>query len=217
MENNNQHLWKNNELIYDKIIQHPFISEMINGTLSKEIFKYYIMQDAMYLYDFSKVLSILAARSYDTCTMLEFIKFSHDAILVEMNLHNDYFRQFNEKLQPEKSPSCFSYTNYILATCMLQTYEQAIAAVLPCFWIYKEVGTYMKKHTVDNNFYINWIDEYSSEVFVNSVNQLLVISEAICKKTTQDSFNKMIDAFNTSFKLEYIFWDSAYKLEKWSI
>jgi thiaminase/transcriptional activator TenA len=56
-------LWSNITPIYDAILAHPFNQELMHGTLSRERFEFYIKQDALYLMDFAKALSVLAAKS----------------------------------------------------------------------------------------------------------------------------------------------------------
>ena len=92
------------------------------------------------------------------------------------------------------------------------------AAVLPCFWIYKEVGDYILAHqTKENNPYQTWIDMYAGDEFAKSVERAIRICDELAEKCTEEQQNAMTEAFITCSKMEWMFWDSAYQLEQWKI
>ncbi|WP_168464597.1 thiaminase II/PqqC family protein [Wolbachia endosymbiont of Ctenocephalides felis wCfeT] len=41
--------WRKSEHVYQDIINHPFNQELMNGTLSREKFCYYVEQDSFYV------------------------------------------------------------------------------------------------------------------------------------------------------------------------
>ena len=86
--------WKTIEPIYDKIIEMPFITELMNGTLPLEKFQYYMVQDAFYLDQFGRALAIIGARVDNVEDSLAYIKFAEGAIVVEKALHESYFEEF---------------------------------------------------------------------------------------------------------------------------
>ncbi len=71
------------------------------------------------------------------------------------------------------------YTNYLRATCSGQPYPVGMAAVLPCFWIYREVGNYIYRHHKPNNPNQAWIDTYAGEAFATVVEDAIRITEAV--------------------------------------
>jgi len=94
--------------------------------------------------------------------------------------------------------------------------ETSLAAVLPCFRIYNEVGDYIVKNQVkDINPYQSWIDKYGGDEFKESVIKAI----AICDEFAEKSFFKeeMTDAFLYSSRMEWMFWDSAYRMETWPV
>ncbi|NJO01238.1 MAG: thiaminase II [Bacteroidia bacterium] len=212
-------IWQQIQGIYAKIQQMPFNRELMQGTLDKEKFSFYIHQDALYLADFSRALSLVAARSAQADDVLDFIRFANDAIVVERALHQGYFQKFNIPEAGEKSPTCFSYTNFLLATCCLKNYEVAVAALLPCFWIYQEIGQYIRSQAQrpETNPYQEWIDTYSGEAFLESVDKMLRITNRLAEQSSLVSREAMRQAFICSARLEYMFWDSAYQQENWAV
>lgn len=209
-------LWQEIEPIYQAIITHPFINELRAGTLSRERFQFYMQQDALYLADYGRALAALGSRSPTPGRLLDFVKFAEGAVVVERALHEQYFKIFDiDHPTQEQSPSCFAYTNYLLATVSHRSYEEGIAALLPCFWIYRKVGTEIHRGAGEHNPYYRWIITYAGEDFGKLVDKALEITEETAEKASTEGRELMRRAFITSSRLEWMFWDSAYRLEVW--
>jgi thiaminase/transcriptional activator TenA len=210
--------WKHSEYIYDKIVQMPFIQELITGELDIEKFKFYIAQDSNYLEHFSRTLSLIAARVHDEAHVLQFIQFAEGAIVVEHALHASYFKEFGIPEKISSSPSCHHYISYMTSQAALAPVEVAIATILPCFWIYKKVGDFIyQQKQVEGNPYKNWINTYAGEEFGVLVEQALEISNEVAIQCTETQQARMTDAFEKACYLEWKFWDSAWYLEGWKI
>ena len=209
-------LWQEITPIYQAIIAHPFNQELTQGTLPRARFEFYMQEDALYLADFGRALAIIAGRSGTPERMLDFVRFAEGAVVVERALHASYFQLFGIRepatLQP---PACFAYTNYLLATVATRSYEEGVAALLPCFWIYREVGTHIHRHAAPDNPYQKWIDTYAGEDFGRLVERAIAIVEETAQETTEAGRRRMREAFVTSSRLEWMFWDAAYRLEAW--
>lgn len=206
------------ETVYDKILELPFIQGLINGTLSKETFRFYIQQDAVYLSDYGKVLTGIASKLNDPGHIEAFIYFAGDTMKVEKALHQSFIRELEGSESAEPSPSCLLYTSFLQKQLAYAPIEAALATVLPCFWIYKKVGDYILKHqTKDHNPYQSWIDTYGGEDFERSVLSAIAICDEIAEQCTPDQQKAMTQAFITSSKLEWLFWDSAYRQEQWPV
>jgi len=208
-------------LIIEKIHVHPFNQELGQGTLPFDKFIFYLIQDGLYLADFSRALALTAARLPNNNHVQQFIQFSLGAIEAERLLHLNYLKDYQSKtgisagLMIEQSPSCFMYTNYILKMASLATVEEAASSLLPCFFIYNEVGKKMLSNYLPNNPYSDWIALYSSEAFEASVNDAISITNELALNVSESMQKKMIAAFIRSTQLEWLFWESAYSQEKW--
>jgi len=116
------------------------------------------------------------------------------------------------------SPTCLLYTSYLHKQVSSQAVEIAIAASLPCFIIYKEIGDYIiKKQSTENNPYQDWIDTYGSQEFNIAVKQAMDIMNQLADNVSSETYDEMTKAFIQSCKMECMFWDSAYKKEKWPL
>ncbi|GAB2558623.1 thiaminase II [Spirosoma aerophilum] len=210
-------LWQDISPIYNSILEHGFVNELMAGSLPSPTFQYYIQQDALYLTDFSRALNQLAARATSPDDMLAFTQFAQNAILVERALHETYFSLYDIQPETAKMPACFAYTNYLLATTSLQSIAVGVAAVLPCFWIYRQVGKHIYERAIQENPYRSWIDTYAGDAFDQSVNQMLALTDAYAETAGPLELAQMREAFRMSSRLEWYFWNDAYEQHRWLV
>lgn len=207
--------------ILAKIHAHPFNQELADGSLSGDKFIFYLMQDGLYLSEFSRALALTAARLPNTHHVHQFIQFALGAIQAERDLHMNYMKDYQAKTgikinhPAEQSPACFMYANYILKMASLATVEEAVSCLLPCFFIYNEVGKKMATTQQPNNPYSDWIALYSSESFEDSVNEAIHITNELALNLSVHQQEKMIAAFGRATQLELMFWEGAYSMETW--
>ncbi|MTG98738.1 TenA family protein [Myroides albus] len=210
--------WQASQEVNQAIFSMPFITELMQGTLAKEKFVQYIQQDALYLARYGKVLAALAVKLDKVEHTEAFLGFAKDTMMVEKILHESYVGELKDLSELKASPGCMLYTNYLERQIAHAPLEVALAAVLPCFWIYKEVGDYiLENQTTSDNPYQDWINTYGGEEFGSAVKKAISICDEIAEQTTGQRQEEMTAAFVMCSKLEWIFWDSAYRLEKWPI
>ncbi|MCB4808753.1 thiaminase II [Tamlana sp. 62-3] len=205
------------ENILSSIKTHPFITELINGTLPNDVFVFYINQDALYLSEYKKILAAVGTKCSDDDDTQFFLDSATGIIHVENALHQQFLK--NEKIINETSPSCELYISYLSRLTHTCSLEEALAAVLPCFTIYKQIGDYIlsKQNANNNNPYKDWIKTYSGEDFEKSVKNAIAITNKHAEYASPNVLEKMNQAFTKASKLEWLFWDSAYNQEKWKI
>ncbi|MEH0007819.1 MAG: TenA family protein [Flavobacteriales bacterium] len=210
--------WEAIAPIYEKILVHPFIEELKAGSLAEEKFKCYVQQDSLYLADFAKVLAAIASKLDKSEHRQTYLGFALETISVENALHETFFQKRNINPLVEQSPWCLSYTSFLRAQLVDQPVEIAMAAVLPCFWIYKKVGDYIvQTQTPIENKYRDWIDTYGGAAFALSVGKAIRITDEIAADCSMRRQRQMIDAFITAAKMEWLFWAGAYQQAEWKI
>ena len=211
--------WQRILPLYAAILELPFNRELAAGTLARERFTFYMLQDAHYLTYFGRALAVTAARAPDADALIQFAGSAREAVLVERALHEGFFRDFGispaEAAATEPSPTCAHYTYYLLALAHNAPYEVAVAALLPCFWIYWEVGKHLLAIAQPDNPYQAWIDTYADEAFATGVRKVIALSDRIAAATTPAVRDQMHQAFRRAAQLEWMFWDSAYRQERW--
>lgn len=207
--------------IIEQIKNLPFIIELIQGRLANDIFIFYLQQDVFYLKDYARALALVGARAETSEHCQQFLQFALEGVTAESLAHTEYLTRFQQQTSfsnDDISPSCFSYTHYLVRLAALAPIEEAIAALLPCFSIYYEIGTYIAQNcNAKQNPYATWINLYSGEDFAQSVQQAIKIINEIAQVASPLLQDKMLKAFITAAKLEWQFWYSAYNKEKWLI
>jgi Putative transcription activator len=208
-----ERLWASISDIYYSILNHPFIKGLIDGTLEEEKFKYYIIQDFIYLNEFSKALAILSSKSENVEESLLFASHVQEVIKVESSLHEYFIKYWNLNLNEYyPSPTNLLYTSFLVSTVSMRPYYEGVASVLPCYWIYMEVGKSLIKQGSNNELYKRWIETYAGEEYEKGVKEVIKIVDGF--KLTRDQEYNVFKNFRMTAIFEYMFWDSAYKLEK---
>ncbi|MFV0345177.1 MAG: TenA family protein [Bacteroidales bacterium] len=208
--------WKSCEKIFEKIIKQPFIQELMDGSLPREKFLFYQNQDAFYLAEYGRILAAIASRLDSDDWRDAFLSFSKDTLLVEKVLHQSYLKDDFKNTEP--SLSNMLYTGYLWSRLAGASLNECLAAVLPCFWVYKEVGDYIiATRKTNDNPYQAWIDTYGSEDFAAAVDKAIMICDSYANDSSEEMQKRMTKAFETTFKMEWLFWQSAYEMEQWRI
>lgn len=210
-----QSLWQSIEPIYYEILHHPYNVELGEGILAISRFEYYLQQDELYLQDYRRALSLLAAKSPDSATAEYLLNYALEGIAIERQLHQTFFQEFHLSSSAQRQPACFHYGNFLLACCSLQPFAVGLAAILPCFWVYHQVGSAILRKTGSANPYELWIETYNDPHYVQTVEKMIDLTEQSAAISTQSDQETMRTAFILSTQLELQFWEAAYRLEKW--
>ena len=106
--------------LLERILALPFNRELADGSLETARFQNYVIQDALYLLEYGRVLARVAASAPDADTIALFAKSAEGAILVERALHASYFERFGitaeQVAAAEPSPACQAYTDFLQAS-----------------------------------------------------------------------------------------------------
>ncbi|MCM3253412.1 MULTISPECIES: thiaminase II [Priestia] len=210
-----QPIWRQNH-------NHPFVQGMGDGTLEKEKFRFYMIQDYLYLIDYAKLFAIGAMKATDLQTMGKFAALLDSTLNEEMSLHREYAKKFEisekelEKAQP--SPTTLAYTHYMLHVGQSGTLAELVAALLPCMWSYWEIGKELsEKPGAENEFYREWIEMYSSEEFGELATWCINLFDSLTEDKSEAELEKLEEIFLNTTRFEYMFWDMAYKEAMWPV
>ncbi len=212
--NFSQILWNKNEDIYNAIIDMPFNKELMAGTLDKNIFAYYIEQDSIYLKSYAKALASIAVKADDNELIKKFADYSKYALIAEEEVVHEYFRKtYNFNNTGKQTMATHGYCNFLIASTMNKSLEVAVAAILPCFWIYYEVGNYIYNNSdIENNPYKHWIKTYAGDDYKKSVDDVIAITNKLAENTTDAIRQEMIEYFSSGCMWEWHFWNDSYNL-----
>ena len=211
--------WQQTAALRAAIRDLPFNRELAAGTLSPRRFRFYILQDAIYLGEYARVLALAAAKAPDTDSGRFFSDAAGEAIAVEQALHGRYLAEFG--VDPasiagaEPAPDCLAYTSFLLATAHQQPWEVLVAAVLPCFWIYWDVAQAITRDATPQTPYRAWIDTYADPRFGEAVQTVIDIADRAAESATAATRTAMLAAFRRCALYEYLFWEGAYHQRRW--
>jgi thiaminase/transcriptional activator TenA len=197
----------------------PFNRELTDGTLGADRFRFYITQDSLYLGQYARILAMAGARGPDGAVLHAFASNALEAVAVEQALHGQYLGQFGvdpaQMAGAEPAPDCLAYTSFLLATAYHEPWEVLVAALLPCFWIYWDVGNAIARRAAAGNPYRAWIDTYTDAGFGAAVRAVIDITDQAAAGTTEALRTRMMAAFLRSSQFEWLFWDGAYQQRGW--
>ncbi|WP_062046967.1 thiaminase II [Bacillus sp. JCM 19034] len=217
-----EHLRKQVDSIWKASFEHPFVTGVADGTLPLEAFKHYVKQDSYYLSKYAQVQSIGAAKAndfYTTSRMALHAKSTYDA---EHMLHEGFAKELGlsndgQIIVENPAPTAVAYTNHLFASAYKGTLGDVIAAILPCYWLYWEIGEKFKGAKPGVAIYQKWIDTYGDEWFGNLVKEQIDRIDELASRASDEEKKRMEDIFIKSSKYEYMFWQMAYTLEEWPV
>jgi thiaminase (transcriptional activator TenA) len=214
-------LWESIGPIYAAILRHPFLNGLTDGSLPRENFKFYAVQDALYLREFARALSITGARAPRDEWIIMFNEHAAGALKVERTLHESFFREFGLSLEQVAStplaPANLAYTSYLLTVAYGAPFHEALATVLPCYWIYWEVGKELERRGSRDPLYTRWIGTYASEEFGAVVRAVLEATNQTAARLGAAELGAMRRHFLVTSRYEWMFWDMGYRLERWPV
>ena len=214
-------LWKSIEPIYAAILRHPFVTGLTDGSLPRDRFRFYAVQDALYLREFARALSLAGARATRDEWIIMFNEHAAGALKVERALHESFFKEFG--LSPADvaatplAPTNLAYTSYLLAVAYGAPFHEAVAAVLPCYWIYWEVGKELERAGSPDELYARWIGTYASDEFGDVVRAVLAATDALAASLRESERDAMRRHFVTTSQYEWMFWDMGHRIESWPV
>jgi thiaminase (transcriptional activator TenA) len=214
-------LWGSIDGIYKQILEHPFIEGLTSGRLERDAFRYYVVQDALYLREYARALAICGAKSPSEADIRMFCEHAAGAIAVERELHEGFFADFGlseaEVAATEMAPTNAAYTSYLLATVYNRPFEEALGAVLPCYWIYWEVGSALIERGSPDPLFRRWIETYGGEEFAQVVTEVLAVADRVGEDLDESAKNRVERCFVTTSRYEWMFWDMGFKQERWPV
>ncbi len=200
---------------YRAILDHPFLHGLLDGTLPAEAFAHYVVQDAHYLRDYARALAVVGAKATDEASIVRFCTDAAEAITVERSLHAGLLAELG--VQPaDVQPATLAYTSYLLRTVHQGSFAEAVAAVLPCYWIYALVGAeLLKAPPSPDPRYRRWIETYGGDEFQAVVTAVLDTVNAIGPTLSPVERERFVGHVVTTTRYEWLFWDAAWRLERW--
>ncbi|QCB97320.1 bifunctional hydroxymethylpyrimidine kinase/phosphomethylpyrimidine kinase [Arthrobacter sp. PAMC25564] len=188
-----------------------FIRGLADGTLPEHEFAYYLAQDAIYLNGYSRVLARAAALAPSEAEQLFWARSAQNCLEVESELHRTWLS--TRPTDAHLGPVTKSYVDHLLAASVAGSYGVLVAAALPCFWLYAEVGAtlhgeFLAAGAPPEHPYADWLRTYADEEFAAATRQAIAFTDAAARSASESERNAMVLAFRQSARYEVDFFDA---------
>src|SRR5215813_10349131 len=214
-------LWHGVVGVYDAILAHPFLTGLTDGSLPHGAFSFYVVQDAIYLHEYARALATVASRAPSPAQTEMFGQHAADALAVEKTLHGSLLADLGidpaAAEQAEPAPTNLAYTSYLLATASTGSYAEGVGAVLPCYWIYWEVGKELLRRGSPDPRYQRWIATYGGEEYGDTVREVIAVTDQLGPGLPATERALVHQHFRTTSRYEWMFWDMGYRREGWPV
>lgn len=211
--------------IWASQFEHPFVKALGDGTLPRANFEFYIRQDARFLDELSKTFAYAATRTGDHAEMQRFGELALHTLQVEQALHQEFARTFGvtveEMMRTPMAPTNYAYTRHLLSIAATGSLAAILTAVLPCAWIYAEVGAHFTRllggAPGPDHPYGAWLATYAAPEFAATgawLRERLNERAAVLPPVEQAQLEQI---FLTSSRYEYMFWQMAWTMEQWPV
>lgn len=204
--------------VWEKCLSHPFVSGIGDGTLDIEKFKFFMLQDYLYLFDYAKVFALGVVKARDPELMRTFAK-NVDAVLGgEMNIHRAYMKRLGitgeQVFSVQPALDNISYTHYMMSVASTGTPMEIVASILACSWSYAEIGQALAKipGALEHPFYGEWIRGYASAEYAATNDALIRLMNDLAKDASGEQVKYLTDIFVNCSRYELRFWDMAWEM-----
>jgi thiaminase/transcriptional activator TenA len=214
--------WKSSPIM-EAILGHPFVAGIGDGTLDLEKFKFYVRQDYVYLVEFSRVIGMVVVKAQCLEDMEWFAMLLNETLNSEMDLHRSYCADLGvsamELELTRPAPTTLAYTSYLLGVAYQGSYPEILAALLPCQWGYWKIGDHLarKGEPPGAPFYVRWIRMYADLKFKALADRIRSLTDIVADGLPPAALAKIEQAYMTSLRYEYMFWEMCYNRQTWPV
>lgn len=231
MDSFSQELWADCAEQRAAIMELDFIKELAAGTLSRNHFAYYLAQDALYLGTYSRVLARASALAPTEEEQKFWAGGAQNCIDVEASLHRDWLSSYSmapagtaqadtagtaqsvtATTATAPGPVTKHYVDHLQGVAFSGSYAEVVAAVLPCYWLYAEVGRVLHADYValsgENSHehpYGAWLQSYAGDDFAHAAQTAVRIMDGAARRGSARDRAGMKAAFAHSAQYELDF------------
>ena len=207
--------------IWAEYNKHPFLQGLEHGTLDREKFRYYIIQDYHYLLDYMRsfAVGLAKAQSYEMRKLFSsYVTMLTDS---EMDIHEGYLGKLQVTQQElQETPVALdnlSYTSYMLRIAYEEGETEILTAILSCALSYEYIAKNIVKSTptsVDDPFYGDWVKGYTSERYCKENIALTDMLEKAAEGYSEKQLEHLAEIFVICSRYELAFWEMAWTMRK---
>jgi hydroxymethylpyrimidine/phosphomethylpyrimidine kinase len=196
--------WESIRTVRDRIDALPFVAGLGDGTLHNDAFRGYLAQDALYLRDYARALATASALAPTVTEQAFWAAAAGGSITAELELHESWLAD-GAYAGTVADDATAGYVDHLLARCAEGDYDTLIAALLPCFWLYQDIGTRLLPRSHDAHPYRSWIETYAEAGIGEVTETAVVIVTEAAARAGEEGRRAMRDAFIRSAEHEFAF------------
>ncbi|GAB6093522.1 thiaminase II [Furfurilactobacillus curtus] len=214
-----QTAYQANRLLWQSSIQHPFIQQLRDGTLPEATFRYYLIQDHHYLRDFARVHDLTAQAAENKQVKQLLTDLANGLRAGEITTQTTFFKPLAitpaDVRQTPMAPTTYAYTSHMYRTLSQAGPAAAIAGLLPCAWLYADIGAALQGVSSPVPVYQAWLDSYQAADYTDAVATQIELTDQVAAATDQAERAQMMAAFARSTYFELNFWQMALDQQQW--
>jgi possible thiaminase len=200
----------------------PLLTQLADGTLEPRRFVEYIVQDDFYLRGYSRALALLAARAPHARARSFWARSAGEAVAAETLMHDALLNDPLLRSAPHAaapSPTTRGYVNFIQTAVAYEPYPVGVAAVLPCYWVYAQVGLDLAERAgaVENHPYGTWVAAYADPAFQETTATAIELLDEAAEAADDATRTVMLETFADATRYEELFWERSHSLEAWTL
>lgn len=212
LKNENQNLW-------DLSQNHPFVKSVAKGDLPIENYRFYMIDDLYFLEHYVNVHFYAAALATDYDVKKWLANRANDMVSGQTKAREKHRRIFNitqEELDVfTPAPTSYGYTSHLYREATSGSLGRIIAALLPCYWVYADIGLFYKDYKPENELYLGFVENYASERFQTASNYMVGLLDKIAEESDEKEKDKIKNSFVIATEYELSFWEMSWTQEKW--
>lgn len=204
--------------VWEQCLHHPFVAGIGDGTLDVRKFRFFMLQDYLYLLDYARVFALGVVKAQDPELMRTFARNVDSILAGEMNIHRSYMQRLGitEAQVQAVKPSLdnLSYTNYMLSAAYSGGSREIVASILACSWSYAEIGQALAaiQGAGEHPFYGEWIRGYASPEYAASNEALILLMNQLADGASPKEIDHLVDIFVNCSRYELGFWDMSWEM-----
>ncbi|MDZ8172254.1 bifunctional hydroxymethylpyrimidine kinase/phosphomethylpyrimidine kinase [Microbacterium xanthum] len=192
--------WERSRGIRDAIGDVWFVRDLASGDLPPVAFTHYLAQDALYLRDYARVLARASALAPTRQAQAFWADAAHGSLVAELDLHTSWL---GGEPDVPASATCRAYLDHLVSCA--DRYDTVVAALLPCFWIYVDLGTRLAPRATTAHPYRDWLLTYGAPEFVASTRTAIGLVDEVARTADAGARARMAAAFDEAAAFEYAF------------
>ena len=204
--------------VWERCLNHPFVTGLGDGSLPVEKFRYFMLQDYLYLFDYARVFALGVVKARDPELMRSFAASVESILNGEMKIHRAYMQRLGiseaQVFAVQPALDNLSYTHYMLSVANAGTPVEIVASILACSWSYAEIGQALAKlpGALEHPFYGEWVQSYAGEEYAAMNQGLIDLMNKLAENVSDEQLEHLKEIFVNCSRYELGFWDMAWDM-----